>query len=178
MKDAHVDNGKIKIFGGGATAVTVNEESVKDFTIIKEPSVLIKSRGVIDVEYCDVPYTFKQEMWAYKGKPEVNNKYLYYILTTKVEQLRKIGSKMGSMPQIKLEDTEDLKIPVPPLSVQEKIVEILDNFDAVCNSLSIGLPAEISAREKQYNFYRDQLLTFIDENASVRQDKTRQDNNI
>lgn len=51
-------------------------------------------------------------------------------------------------------------IPVPPLEVQRQIVQILDRFDALCNDLTQGLPAEIEARRKQYEYYRDQLLTF------------------
>lgn len=49
---------------------------------------------------------------------------------------------------------------VPPLAEQERIVKILDEFDALCNDLSEGLPAEIAARQKQYEYYRDKLLTF------------------
>lgn len=53
-----------------------------------------------------------------------------------------------------------IKIPVPPLEEQERIVAILDRFDALCNDLTSGLPAEIEARKKQYEYYRDKLLTF------------------
>lgn len=52
------------------------------------------------------------------------------------------------------------KIPIPPLSKQKEIVAILDKFDALLNNLSTGLPAEITARKKQYKYYRNQLLTF------------------
>ena len=55
---------------------------------------------------------------------------------------------------------ENFYIPVPPLPVQEEIVAILDRFDALCNDLTSGLPAEIEARKKQYEYYRDKLLTF------------------
>ena len=55
-----------------------------------------------------------------------------------------------------------IKIPVPPLDVQERLVQVLDNFDAICSDLNIGLPAEIEARKKQYEYYRDQLLTFVE----------------
>ena len=51
-------------------------------------------------------------------------------------------------------------VPLPPLEVQEKIVEMLDKFDKLCNDLSEGLPAEIEARQKQYEYYRDKLLSF------------------
>lgn len=53
-----------------------------------------------------------------------------------------------------------LKIPVPSLEVQNRIVFVLDNFNAICTDLSSGLPAEIEARQKQYEYYRDKLLTF------------------
>ena len=52
------------------------------------------------------------------------------------------------------------KIPLPPLEEQARIVAILDRFDALCNDLTQGLPAEIEARRKQYEYYRDRLLTF------------------
>lgn len=53
-----------------------------------------------------------------------------------------------------------IKIPVPPIEEQERIVAYLDRFDAICNDLTSGLPAEIEARRKQYEYYRDKLLTF------------------
>ena len=53
-----------------------------------------------------------------------------------------------------------VKVPLPPLRDQERIVEVLDSFDALVNDLSIGLPAELTARRKQYEHYRDKLLTF------------------
>ena len=54
----------------------------------------------------------------------------------------------------------DYQIPLPSLEIQKRIVEVLDNFDAICTDLNIGLPAEIEARQKQYEYYRDKLLTF------------------
>ena len=51
-------------------------------------------------------------------------------------------------------------VPVPDVELQERIVNVLDNFDAICSDLNIGLPAEIEARKKQYEYYRDMLLTF------------------
>ena len=54
----------------------------------------------------------------------------------------------------------ETKIPVPPMEIQQRIVDILDRFDALTSSLSEGLPAELAARRSQYEYYRDQLLTF------------------
>lgn len=67
---------------------------------------------------------------------------------------------MGSLPQISLSITEDFVLKLPSLKKQQEIVEILDNFDKLVNGLSNGLPAEIEARQKQYEFYRDKLLNF------------------
>ncbi len=55
---------------------------------------------------------------------------------------------------------EKYPVPVPPLEEQDRIVAILDQFDALVNDISIGLPAEIKARRQQYEHYRDRLLTF------------------
>jgi type I restriction enzyme S subunit len=54
----------------------------------------------------------------------------------------------------------EMAIPVPPLEEQERIVSILDRFDTLCNDITAGLPAEIEARKKQYEYYRDKLLSF------------------
>lgn len=66
----------------------------------------------------------------------------------------------SSMKNIPMNKIREFEVPVPPLEVQRQIVQILDRFDALCNDLTQGLPAEIEARRKQYEYYRDQLLTF------------------
>ena len=62
--------------------------------------------------------------------------------------------------EIPVTDMEKIKIPLPPLPVQEYIVSILDKFDALVNDLSQGLPKEIELRQKQYEYYREKLLNF------------------
>lgn len=88
---------------------------------------------------------------------EVNFKYLFYQLQKM--NLRQFAKGAGQ-PLITAGQIKKLHVPVPPLPVQEKIVEVLDNFDAICSDLNIGLPAEIEARQKQYEYYRDALLSF------------------
>ncbi|MDR4028361.1 MAG: restriction endonuclease subunit S, partial [Bilophila sp.] len=66
----------------------------------------------------------------------------------------------GAQPKLNQANLNKIPIPVPPLEEQTRIVAILDKFDALVNDLSSGLPAEISARRKQYEYYRDRLLTF------------------
>ena len=66
----------------------------------------------------------------------------------------------GAQPKLNQKNLNKIDIPVPPLSEQQRIVDILDRFDALCNDITSGLPAEIEARKKQYEYYRDKLLTF------------------
>lgn len=89
----------------------------------------------------------------------VLNKYLYYYLSNNSYEILSL-KKDGGVPAINKSDLEELILPVPPLEVQRQIVQILDRFDTICSDLNIGLPAEIEARKKQYEFYRDKLLTF------------------
>ena len=66
----------------------------------------------------------------------------------------------GAQPKLNQGNLNKIGIPLPPLAEQERIVSILDRFDALCNDLTAGIPAEIEARQKQYEYYRDKLLTF------------------
>lgn len=90
-----------------------------------------------------------------------NNKFYYYWLNSKEGQnaIRKIVSQ-GSLPKFNKTGFRSIRLPVPPLDVQNRIVNVLDNFEKICSDLNIGLPAEIEARQKQYEYYRDKLLSF------------------
>lgn len=66
----------------------------------------------------------------------------------------------GGQPQFNANVLKTIQLPVPPIDEQQRIVAVLDKFDALVNDLSIGLPAELEARRKQYEYYRDRLLTF------------------
>ena len=68
----------------------------------------------------------------------------------------------AAQPKLNKANLNKIPIPVPPLDEQERIVAILDKFDALVNDLSRGLPAEITARRQQYEHYRDRLLTFAE----------------
>lgn len=88
-------------------------------------------------------------------------KYLYYILSTDTFFLYDNShSKGAKMPRGNKDAIMDYEFLLPPLSEQQRIVDILDRFDALCNDITSGLPAEIEARRKQYEYYRDKLLTF------------------
>ncbi|MDR3906465.1 MAG: restriction endonuclease subunit S, partial [Evtepia sp.] len=66
----------------------------------------------------------------------------------------------GAQPKLNQKNLNRIPVPVPSLDEQRRIVSILDRFDALCNDLTSGLPAEIETRKKQYEYYRDKLLSF------------------
>lgn len=83
------------------------------------------------------------------------SKYLFYACS-RIE----FNTKKSSVPNMSAADVKRKKIPLPSLSEQQRIVNILDRFESLCNDITSGLPAEIEARHKQYEYYRDKLLTF------------------
>ncbi|MDD3158578.1 restriction endonuclease subunit S [Anaeromusa sp.] len=89
------------------------------------------------------------------------NKFYWHFTRTQYywEQANKLVSA-GGQPQFNTGAISRVMVPVPPLEEQQRIVAILDRFDTLCNDISAGLPAEIAARTKQYEYYRDKLLTF------------------
>lgn len=155
MKELHKSNAPIKIFAGGKTFALVDFDDIPQKDINHKPSIIVKSRGIIEFEYYDKPFSHKNEMWAYHSQnPNINIKFIYYFLKQNEPYFQKIGSKM-QMPQIATPDTDKFKIPIPPLSVQSQIVQILDAF----TELNSQLTAELSMRQKQYQYYRDLLLS-------------------
>lgn len=85
-------------------------------------------------------------------------KYVFYCLCNQHEEL--LLKKQGARGDLNSSLILGMRIPVPPLEQQQRIVDILDRFDTLCNDISNGLPAEIEMRQKQYEYYRDKLLTF------------------
>jgi len=90
-----------------------------------------------------------------------NAAYLTYVLLgNKFQDEVKKVTGIGSVPNIPQSSLSQIRIPIPPLPEQRRIVAILDHFETLVNDLSVGLPAELEARRKQYEYYRDKLLTF------------------
>ena len=87
--------------------------------------------------------------------------YLYYLLRSEPVQ-RQFAAKAGAgtVKNLNAEIVRGVEVPCPPRNVQNCVVKLLDQFDALVNDLSIGLPAELAERRKQYEYYRDKLLTF------------------
>lgn len=91
----------------------------------------------------------------------ISPKYLYQVLANdSFFSYNMRHAKGAKMPRGSKDKIMSYPIPIPPLAVQERIVEILDKFDTLVNSISEGLPREIELRRKQYEYYRDALLSF------------------
>lgn len=90
--------------------------------------------------------------------------FLYHLLSSNTYQLimQKRASFGGAVQNLNADIVRGLEVPIVPFPIQQRIVNILDRFDALCNDLTSGLPAEIEARQRQYEYYRDKLLTFME----------------
>ena len=163
MKKLHKDFAPLKIFAGGKTVAFVEFQDIPTKDVRREPSIIVKSRGIIEFEFYDQPFSHKNEMWSYHSNDKyIDIKYVYHFLKLKESHFQGIGSKM-QMPQIAITDTEKYKIPIPcpddlerSLRIQEEVVRILDSF----TTYTAELTAELTARQKQYNYYRERLFHF------------------
>jgi type I restriction enzyme S subunit len=98
---------------------------------------------------------------CYAFRHTMNPVFISYYTQTRLFQSQK--NKHVARTKVKtllMDGLAKVKIPVPPVEEQARVVSILDSFDALVNDLSIGLPAELKARRQQYEYYRDRLLTF------------------
>ena len=138
-------------------------EEVGVENIINKPSVIVKSRGNIDFEYYDQPFTHKNEMWSYStlNEDKLNIKYLYYVLKNNLKYFTD-NAISGKLPQISTGVTDNYKVPLPNILVQNIVVEILDKFQSLVSETKGLLPQEIEQRQKQYEFYREKLFNFDD----------------
>ena len=117
-----------------------------------------KTRGTVAITRIEL--CTNQSLCGLIPNGEIISDFLYYYLQSKNEFLRHISSGDGNRGGLNLKMINEIIIPLPTAKEQNRIVEILDRFDKLCNDISEGLPSEIEARQKQYEYYRDKLLTF------------------
>ena len=123
-------------------------------------SVFVIGAGAAgEIGYSYVDYWAADDCFTFVCDDKLNQRYLYFLLMSKQAYLKN-NVRKSSIPRLPRIALENMEIPVPPLEEQERIVSILDRFDKLCNDISEGLPAEIEARQKQYEYYRDKLLNF------------------
>lgn len=154
---------KIGTFGKQADAYISNEKFIEyknRYKFPKKGDILISAAGTIGrtVVYDGKPAYFQDSniVWIDNDETRVLNTFLNYWYSTSPW----VASTGGTISRLYNDNIAKAPIPVPPLEVQQRIVDILDRFDTLCNDISSGLPAEIEMRQKQYEYYRDKLLTF------------------
>lgn len=149
-----LSEGNIPVYGsGGPMNVRVNQ-----FSYDKE-TVLIPRKGSIEnVFYLNEPFWNVDTIYYTEiDKKLLNVKYFYYFM----KNIDLISLSINpTRPSLTQEIINNIKITLPPIEIQEKIVEILDKFQALTQDVSGLLPDEIEKREKQYEYYREKLLTF------------------
>ena len=135
-------------------------------SILKHNDILITIAGATIGKCAIVPKEIlpaktNQALAIISLKENVNIKYVFYLIKSHyMTKYIKLNSKCSAQPNLNLEQLNNFLIPYPPLEEQERIVAILDKFDTLTTSISEGLPKEIELRKKQYEYYRDMLLTF------------------
>lgn len=160
MRSLEPGNKDLRIFAAGSTFVDTDSSNIPAKDILHGPAIIVKSRGYIGFEYYEESFTHKNEMWSYTLDSKiVDQKFIYYYLLTQAYYLQELArSKSVKLPQLAVKDTDSLEVPVPPLEIQEAIVEILDKF----TNLEAELEAELEARTLQYEYYRDSLFEALD----------------
>jgi len=153
-------DGEIPVYGSGGVMTYI------DRCVYDKPSVLIPRKGSIgNLYYVDTPFwTVDTIFYTEINTCVIEPKFVYYYLQT--QHLERLNTA-GGVPSLTQAVLNKVVIPVPPLPVQQEIVRILDNF----TELTAELTAELEARQKQYEYYRDKLLTFPARSKDVKESK-------
>ncbi|OCG41986.1 restriction endonuclease subunit S [Gilliamella sp. Bif1-4] len=146
-------DGDIPVYGTGGVMGYVNTHAYN------KPTVLIPRKGSItNIFYLESPFWNVDTIYYTEiDEEEIIPKFFYYYMKT--IDLTKLDTGSGR-PSLTKAILDNINIPIPPLKEQARIVEILDKFDVLTNSITEGLPREIELRQKQYEYYRNLLLNF------------------
>lgn len=136
-------------------------ENPQSNVICKKEDILVTRTGSTGKIITGVEGCFHNNFFKVEPNERILKRYLYFVLNSK-----RIYNKMiraasgGTVPDLPHKKFYNLEIFLPNIDEQKKIINVLERFEKLCNDISEGLPAEIEARQKQYEYYRDKLLTF------------------
>ena len=149
-------NGRYPVFHGGIEPIGYYSSSNREAN-----SVMVINVGASagTVGYSSKEFWSSDGCFCFSHCEQLNQKYLFYALQSMENSIKGQVRKAG-IPTLDNKVVEKLKIPIPSLAEQQRIVSILDKFEALTTSISEGLPKEIELRRKQYEYYRNQLLSF------------------
>ena len=169
----------IKISTLADTQDHITEKAVKESSMKVYPanSIAVVTRSGIlkhtfPVAYVPFETTVNQDIKILVVNKDVLPRYAFHVIQGRGKDiLVKTKKQGGTVDSLDFQKVLAYKVPVPPKDIQGKLVEALDNFETICSDLSIGLPAEIEARQKQYEYYRDVLLTFAETGKTILTDR-------
>nr|P10485.2 RecName: Full=Type I restriction enzyme EcoR124I/EcoR124II specificity subunit; Short=S protein; AltName: Full=Type I restriction enzyme EcoR124/EcoR124/3 specificity subunit; AltName: Full=Type I specificity subunit S.EcoR124II; Short=S.EcoR124II; AltName: Full=Type-1 restriction enzyme EcoR124I/EcoR124II specificity subunit [Escherichia coli]7BST_A Chain A, Type-1 restriction enzyme EcoR124II specificity protein [Escherichia coli]7BTO_I Chain I, Type-1 restriction enzyme EcoR124II specificit len=157
----------------GRTLVDSSEDYITEEAVLHSSTKLIPANSIAIVvrssildkvlpsALIKVPATLNQDMKAVIPHENILVKYIYHMIGSRGSDILRAAKKTGgSVASIDSKKLFSFKIPVPNINEQQRIVEILDKFDTLTNSITEGLPREIELRQKQYEYYRDLLFSF------------------
>ncbi|MGF1276586.1 restriction endonuclease subunit S [Acetobacter pasteurianus] len=148
--------GKIPVVANGPISTYSHDQHNRD----GETVVVARSGAYAGyVSYWNQPIFLTDAFSVHPAPNLLLPKFVFYLLQNKQRQIHDMKKGAG-VPHVRVKEVEQYGIPIPNLTEQARIVAILDKFDTLTTSLSEGLPREIELREKQYAYYRDQLLSF------------------
>ena len=111
--------------------------------------------------YVEGKYALHQRAYRiHINVPDVLPRYYFHYMRSRFLPYIQKNMFQGSVSSIRRPMLNEFPVPIPSVAIQERLIKVLDNFEAICSDLNISLPAEIEARQKQYEYYRDALLTF------------------
>ena len=131
-----------------------------DVANCREHTTFVIAAGAAgEIGYSNISFWAADDCYYFDCADILESKYLYYALKSQQEKINSQVRK-ASIPRLSKIAIENIILALPTVAKQKEIASILDHFDTLCNDLTTGLPAEIGARQKQYEYYRDKLLTF------------------
>ena len=149
------DNGTYPVFQNSIPPMGYYDQYNREGNM---PYIICAGSSSGSVGYCSSPFWAADDCFTIESI-QVYSRYAFHCLKKNNHRLFS-QVRNGSMPRLPHDAIDNLIIPIPSFEEQERIAAILDRFDALTTDITAGLPAEIEARRKQYEYYRDQLLTF------------------
>ncbi|MGL2696175.1 restriction endonuclease subunit S [Helicobacter pylori] len=151
-----LDKGKYPVVSGGIGFMGYLNEYNRE-----ENTITIAQYGTAGfVNWQNQKFWANDVCFSVIPKETLINRYLYYVLTNMQNYLYSISNRSAIPYSISSNNIMQITIPIPPLEIQQEIVKILDQFSILTTDLLAGIPAEIKARKKQYEYYREKLLAF------------------
>ena len=149
-------NFNIPVYHGGVEPIGYYDKSNR-----KANSTMLINVGASagTVGFCNKEFWSSDGCFCFSHNDLIMQKFLFYALQS-IENIIKAKVRKAGIPTLDNKEIERISIPLPPIEVQERIVSVLDKFETLVKDLSQGLPAEIEARQNQYEYYRNKLLTF------------------